>query len=45
MVPLVIIEVQNGSYLGEDDIARFKDIYGRHDTERAVKLCASLFTL
>ena len=28
-VPLVIIEVQNGKYLGEDDIVRFDDIYGR----------------
>ena len=27
--PLVIIEVQSGQYLGEDDIVRFKDIYGR----------------
>jgi len=27
--PLVIIEVQTGSYFGEDDIIRFKDIYGR----------------
>ena len=27
--PLVIIEVQNGSYLGEDDIIRFEDKYGR----------------
>jgi mannose-1-phosphate guanylyltransferase len=26
---LVIIEVQSGSYLGEDDIVRFSDIYGR----------------
>jgi mannose-1-phosphate guanylyltransferase/mannose-6-phosphate isomerase len=26
---LVIIEVQTGSYLGEDDIVRFDDIYGR----------------
>ncbi len=26
---LVLIEVQNGSYLGEDDIVRFKDKYGR----------------
>ena len=24
-----IIEVQNGPYLGEDDIVRFKDDYGR----------------
>ncbi|MEC4674638.1 MAG: cupin domain-containing protein, partial [Nitrospirota bacterium] len=28
-VPLEIIEVQNGPYLGEDDIVRFKDDYGR----------------
>jgi len=28
-VPLVIIEVQTGSYVGEDDIERFEDIYGR----------------
>lgn len=27
--PLEIIEVQSGSYLGEDDIERFEDIYGR----------------
>ncbi len=27
--PLVLIEVQTGSYLGEDDIIRFDDIYGR----------------
>ena len=26
---LKIIEVQSGSYLGEDDIERFDDIYGR----------------
>jgi len=29
-VPLEIIEVQSGSYLGEDDIVRFEDTYGRH---------------
>ena len=28
-IPLEIIEVQNGEYLGEDDIVRFEDIYGR----------------
>ena len=28
-VPLEMIEVQSGSYLGEDDIVRFEDIYGR----------------
>ena len=26
---LIIIEVQSGSYLGEDDIVRFEDNYGR----------------
>jgi mannose-1-phosphate guanylyltransferase/mannose-6-phosphate isomerase len=28
-IPLEIIEVQSGSYLGEDDILRFEDTYGR----------------
>jgi mannose-1-phosphate guanylyltransferase/mannose-6-phosphate isomerase len=28
-IPLEIIEVQSGSYLGEDDIVRFEDTYGR----------------
>ena len=28
-VPLVMIEVQSGGYLGEDDIVRFEDKYGR----------------
>jgi mannose-1-phosphate guanylyltransferase/mannose-6-phosphate isomerase len=28
-IPLVIIEVQNGEYIGEDDIERLDDIYGR----------------
>lgn len=27
--PLLVIEVQSGDYLGEDDIIRFSDIYGR----------------
>jgi len=31
-VPLEIIEVQSGSYLGEDDIVRFEDVYGRKGT-------------
>ena len=30
-IPLEIIEVQSGSYLGEDDIVRFDDLYGRSD--------------
>lgn len=29
VVDLVMIEVQSGEYLGEDDIVRFEDIYGR----------------
>ena len=28
-IPLKLIEVQSGSYLGEDDIERFEDVYGR----------------
>ena len=28
-IPLVLIEVQSGSYVGEDDIVRFEDKYGR----------------
>lgn len=29
IMPLIVIEVQSGDYLGEDDIVRFEDIYGR----------------
>ena len=29
-IPLEIIEVQSGNYLGEDDIVRFEDTYGRN---------------
>ncbi len=32
-IPLHIIEVQSGGYLGEDDIVRFDDRYGRHETD------------
>ena len=28
-IPLMLIEVQSGSYVGEDDIQRFEDKYGR----------------
>ena len=31
--PLEIIEVQSGSYLGEDDIVRFEDNYGRSESD------------
>jgi mannose-1-phosphate guanylyltransferase / mannose-6-phosphate isomerase len=33
-IPLEIIEVQSGSYLGEDDIVRLEDNYGRLSSER-----------
>ena len=32
-VPMVLIEVQTGSYLGEDDIVRYEDIYSRSKTD------------
>jgi len=32
VIPLELIEVQTGSYLGEDDIVRFDDRYGRKDS-------------
>ena len=32
LIPLELIEVQVGSYLGEDDIVRFDDVYGRGST-------------
>lgn len=31
ILPLVMIEVQSGAYMGEDDIVRFDDVYGRVD--------------
>jgi mannose-1-phosphate guanylyltransferase/mannose-6-phosphate isomerase len=32
-IPLEIIEVQSGSYLGEDDIVRFDDVYNRDSSD------------
>ena len=32
-IPLEIIEVQNGEYVGEDDIVRIDDVYGRQKSE------------
>jgi mannose-6-phosphate isomerase-like protein (cupin superfamily) len=32
-IALHIIEVQSGTYLGEDDIVRFEDQYGRKDSK------------
>ena len=31
VIPLILIEVQNGEYLGEDDIVRYQDDYARHE--------------
>ena len=28
-VPMVLIEVQTGAYVGEDDIVRYEDVYAR----------------
>lgn len=38
IVPLEIIEVQSGAYLGEDDIVRFSDHYGRDVSSRIEQL-------
>lgn len=35
VIPLELIEVQIGSYLGEDDIVRFEDDYGRREPDGA----------
>jgi len=35
-VPLEIIEVQNGEYVGEDDIVRVEDIYGRQEKCKSI---------
>ncbi|MBW7055842.1 mannose-1-phosphate guanylyltransferase/mannose-6-phosphate isomerase [Paracoccus bogoriensis] len=32
-VPMVLIEVQTGAYLGEDDIIRYEDVYSRSSTD------------
>ena len=42
-VTLHIIEVQSGSYLGEDDIVRFEDVYGREGTEQMNPITISGF--
>jgi mannose-1-phosphate guanylyltransferase/mannose-6-phosphate isomerase len=41
IVPLEIIEVQVGEYLGEDDIVRFEDVYGRLQEEEAFNVLLS----
>jgi mannose-6-phosphate isomerase-like protein (cupin superfamily) len=32
-IPLTLIEVQSGAYLGEDDIVRFDDVYNRKSSD------------
>jgi mannose-1-phosphate guanylyltransferase/mannose-6-phosphate isomerase len=32
-IPTFLIEVQSGAYLGEDDIERFEDVYGRRSAD------------
>ncbi|NJL84733.1 MAG: cupin domain-containing protein [Leptolyngbyaceae cyanobacterium SM1_1_3] len=34
VIPLILIEVQNGEYLGEDDIVRFQDDYARAESSK-----------
>jgi mannose-1-phosphate guanylyltransferase / mannose-6-phosphate isomerase len=41
IVPLTIIEVQVGEYLGEDDIIRFEDVYGRLKEETLFNILVS----
>lgn len=36
IIPLIIIEVQSGEYLGEDDIVRFDDDYRRAEPQGEV---------
>ncbi|MDH4273731.1 MAG: mannose-1-phosphate guanylyltransferase/mannose-6-phosphate isomerase [Gammaproteobacteria bacterium] len=36
-IPLEIVEVQSGAYLGEDDIVRFEDNYGRRSAGESIK--------
>ena len=37
ILPLELIEVQVGGYLGEDDIIRLDDVYGRIDSQGATE--------
>ncbi len=37
VIPLELIEIQTGSYLGEDDIVRFDDTYGRVEAQSCVQ--------
>ena len=40
-IPVEMIEVQSGPYLGEDDIVRFEDRYGRSDQSQAAPAALS----
>lgn len=42
VIDLVMIEVQSGEYLGEDDIVRFDDIYGRAPAKESLNKEAAL---
>ena len=33
MIPLELVEIHSGSFLGEDDIVRLDDVYGRHNNQ------------
>ena len=39
VIPMIMIEVQVGSYLSEDDIVRLDDMYGRASDARAAPRC------
>ena len=41
-IPVEMIEVQSGPYLGEDDIVRFEDRYGRSDASSEIALQTAL---
>ncbi|MFM7314164.1 MAG: mannose-1-phosphate guanylyltransferase/mannose-6-phosphate isomerase [Cyanobium sp.] len=41
-IPVELIEVQSGPYLGEDDIVRFEDRYGRSDSPAGTSTSAAL---
>jgi mannose-1-phosphate guanylyltransferase/mannose-6-phosphate isomerase len=41
-IPIILVEVQTGAYLGEDDIVRYKDQYGRPTPERSAVNVESL---
>ena len=40
-LPMTLIEVQSGGYLGEDDIVRYEDVYGRAPTSETNVLQAT----